>query len=94
MVDDATATVRGLEETLAQKNTIIMLKNIMIERLQREIKSKRIIKQNTPISLEAGLKQFTKLPDPPIFESREQNIELWLSYMRNKLKANTDTNTD
>jgi hypothetical protein len=43
-VDDATTIIRGLEETLAQKNTIIILKNIMIKRLQREIKGKRIIK--------------------------------------------------
>jgi hypothetical protein len=44
IVDDATTIVRGLKETLAQKNTIIILKNIMIKRLQREIKDKRIIK--------------------------------------------------
>jgi hypothetical protein len=36
MVDDATATVRGLEETLAQKNVVIALKNTTIERLQTE----------------------------------------------------------
>jgi hypothetical protein len=44
MVDDATTIIRGLKETLAQKNTIIILKNIIIERLQREIKGERIIK--------------------------------------------------
>jgi hypothetical protein len=81
IVDDAITTVRDLEETLAQKNAIITLKNTTIERLQREIGSKR----------EAiALKQFIKLPDPSIFESREQNIELWLSYIRNKFKANAD----
>ena len=29
-------------------------------------------------------------PDPPLFESREQNIELWLSRMRNKMNSNAD----
>jgi hypothetical protein len=33
MVDDATAMVRGLEETLVQKNAMIMLKNTTIKRL-------------------------------------------------------------
>jgi hypothetical protein len=33
MVDDVTAMVRGLKETLAQKNTIITLKNITIKYL-------------------------------------------------------------
>jgi hypothetical protein len=33
IVDDAIITVRGLKETLAQKNTMITLKNIMIKRL-------------------------------------------------------------
>jgi hypothetical protein len=36
MIDDATATVKGLEETLAQKNAVITLKNTTIERLQTE----------------------------------------------------------
>jgi hypothetical protein len=44
MVNDAIATVRGLEETLAQKNAVIALKNTTIERLQREIEGGRIIK--------------------------------------------------
>jgi hypothetical protein len=91
MVDDAAATVRGLKETLAQKNAVIALKNTTIERLQREIKGERITKQNTPTGSETvSSKRFTKLPDPLIFESREQNIELWLSCMRSKLKANAD----
>jgi hypothetical protein len=42
IVDDATATVRGLEETLAQKNAVIALKNITIKRLQ--IEGERIIR--------------------------------------------------
>jgi hypothetical protein len=42
MVDDATVTVKGLEETLAQKNAVIALKNTTIERLQ--IEDERIIK--------------------------------------------------
>jgi hypothetical protein len=33
ILDNATATVRGLEETLAQKNAVITLKNTTIERL-------------------------------------------------------------
>jgi hypothetical protein len=33
MVDDAITMIRGLKETLAQKNTIITLKNTMIKRL-------------------------------------------------------------
>jgi hypothetical protein len=33
MVDDATTIVRGLKETLTQKNTIITLKNTTIKRL-------------------------------------------------------------
>jgi hypothetical protein len=33
IVDDVTITVRGLEETLAQKNTMIILKNTTIKRL-------------------------------------------------------------
>jgi SET domain-containing protein len=92
IVDDAAATVRGLEETLAQKNTVIALKNTTIERLQRETEDERTVKQNTFISLEEVIasKRSIKLPDPPIFESREQNIELWLSRMRNKFKANAD----
>jgi hypothetical protein len=91
MMDDATATVKGLEETLAQKNTMIALKNTTIERLQREIEGERTIKQNTPTDSEAAAsKRSTKLSDPPIFESREQNIELWLSHIKNKLKANAD----
>jgi hypothetical protein len=44
IMDDAAATVRGLEETLAQKNAVITLKNTTIERLQREIEGERIIK--------------------------------------------------
>jgi hypothetical protein len=80
MLDDAVATVRGLEETLAQKNAMIALKNTTIERLQRKIGSEEA----------TASKRFIKLPDPPIFESREQNIELWLSRMRNKLRANAD----
>jgi hypothetical protein len=44
ILDDATTIIKGLEETLAQKNTIIILKNITIERLQREIKGERIIR--------------------------------------------------
>jgi hypothetical protein len=71
MLDDAIIIIRGLEQTLAQKNTIIILKNTTIKRLQREIKGERIIRQNTLISLEVGSKRFIKLPDPLIFESRE-----------------------
>ena len=89
MLDDAAATVRGLEETLAQKDTMIELKNTTIKRLQRELGDERTSRQNTPAET-AGSKRSTKLPDPPIFESREQNIELWLSRMRNKLRANAD----
>jgi hypothetical protein len=37
MVNDVTATVKGLKETLAQKN-------IIIKRLQREIEDEKIIK--------------------------------------------------
>jgi hypothetical protein len=44
MVNDAAATVKGLEETLAQKNAVIALKNTTIERLQRKIEDERIIK--------------------------------------------------
>jgi hypothetical protein len=88
MVDDAAATVRGLEETLAQKNAVIALKNTTIERLQ--IEDERTIRQNTSVGSKVDLKRSIKLLDPPIFESREQNIELWLSRMRNKLKANAD----
>jgi hypothetical protein len=33
MVDDAITIIKGLEETLAQKNTIIILKNTTIKRL-------------------------------------------------------------
>jgi hypothetical protein len=44
IVNDAIATVKGLEETLARKNAIIALKNTTIERLQREIEDERIIK--------------------------------------------------
>jgi hypothetical protein len=33
MVNDAITTVKGLKETLVQKNIIIILKNIMIKRL-------------------------------------------------------------
>jgi hypothetical protein len=36
MVNDAAATVRSLEETLAQKNAVIILKNTTIKRLQFE----------------------------------------------------------
>jgi hypothetical protein len=61
MVDDAAATVRDLEETLAQKNAVIALKNTTIERLQREIGSEEA----------TASKRSIKLPDPPIFESRE-----------------------
>jgi hypothetical protein len=44
MLDDATITVKRLKETLIQKDTVIILKNITIERLQREIKGKKTIK--------------------------------------------------
>jgi hypothetical protein len=77
MVDDAIVTVRGLEETLAQKNAVIALKNTTIERLQTE--DERIIRQNTSVGSEGEIiasKRSIKLPDPSIFESREQNIEL------------------
>jgi hypothetical protein len=33
MVDNATTTIRGLKETLTQKNTINILKNTTIKRL-------------------------------------------------------------
>jgi hypothetical protein len=71
IVNDAAAIIKGLKETLAQKNTIIVLKNTTIKRLQREIEGKKIIKQNTFIGSEIGLKRFIKIPDPLIFESRE-----------------------
>lgn len=71
MVDDAAATVRRLEETLAQKDTLS--------------------RQGSPAVQEvAAPKRSTKLPDPPIFENKEQDIDNWLSRMRNKLKANSD----
>jgi hypothetical protein len=44
MVDNITAIVRGLEETLTQKNAIIILKNTTIKRLQREINGERSIR--------------------------------------------------
>jgi hypothetical protein len=89
IIDDVTATVKVLEETIAQKNAVIALKNTTIERLQ--IEDERIIGQNTLINSEViTSKRLTKLPDPLIFEFREQNIELWLSRIRNKLKANVD----
>jgi hypothetical protein len=44
MVDDAVVIIRGLEETLTQKNAMITLKNITIKRLQREINGERIIR--------------------------------------------------
>jgi hypothetical protein len=44
IVNDTITMVRGLKETLAQKNTIIILNNITIKRLQREIKGERTIK--------------------------------------------------
>jgi hypothetical protein len=44
MLDDATIIIKGLKEILAQKNTIIILKNIIIECLQQEIKGERITK--------------------------------------------------
>jgi hypothetical protein len=44
MVNNATIIIRGFEETLAQKNAMITLKNIIIKRLQREINGERITK--------------------------------------------------
>jgi hypothetical protein len=74
IVDDAAATIRVFEEIIAQKNAVIALKNTTIERLQ--IEGERTVGQNTFINSEViTSKRLIKLPDPLIFESREQNIE-------------------
>jgi hypothetical protein len=44
IVNDAAATVKGLEEILAQKNAMIALKNTTIKRLQRETEDEKTIK--------------------------------------------------
>jgi hypothetical protein len=75
MVDDAAARVNELEET--------------VTRLQRENEEGRLSRQNTP-SISHEPKRSTKLPDPLIFEGRDQDLDSWLSRMRNKLLANGD----
>jgi hypothetical protein len=75
MVDDAAARVNELEET--------------VTRLQRENAEGRLSRQNTP-SISHEPKRSTKLPDPLIFEGRDQDLDSWLSRMRNKLLANGD----
>ena len=75
MIDDAAARVNELEET--------------ISRLQRENKEGRFSRPNTP-SISHKPKRSTKLPDPLIFKGRDQDLDSWLSRMRNKLLANGD----
>ena len=75
MVDDAAARVNELEET--------------VSRLQRENEEGRFSRPNTP-SIFYEPKRLIKLPDPLIFKGRDQDLDSWLSRMRNKLLANGD----
>jgi hypothetical protein len=88
MLDDANEANTSLEAQLRTQQTS----------LQKEIKDKDVIirhletalsRQNTPAP-EGRTSKSTKLPDPPRFEGSSQDVDNWLSRMRNKLKANKD----
>ena len=72
--------------------------NAVRTRLQKEMKEKNVIirhleaassRLSTPVP-EGRFSKSTKLPDSPLFEGPGQNVNNWLSRMRNKLKANKD----
>ena len=75
MVDDANAAIQELEDIIAERTETI-------KKLQRE--------SQTPEPRPIETRKSTKIPDPPIFEGKEQDVENWLSRMRNKLQANLD----
>jgi hypothetical protein len=67
-------------------------------RLRKEMRDKDVIirhletapsRQSTSAP-EGRSSKSTKLPDPPLFEGPAQDVDNWLSRMRNKLKANKD----
>jgi hypothetical protein len=89
MIDDASRSVTQLEETVRKRNAIIAKQSAALLRLLEENEEDRPSKQNTP-SISHKLKKSTKLPDPLIFEGKGQDLDSWLSRMRNKLLANSD----
>lgn len=89
MVDDASNSVTQLEETIRKRDATIAKQSAALLRLLDENQEDRASRQNTP-SIPHEPKKSTKLPDPPIFEGRDQDLDSWLSRMRNKLLANGD----
>src|SRR5271154_1582565 len=88
MVDDASARVNQLEEIVQKRDATIAKQGTTLLRLLDENEENRLSRQNTPSIPEP--KKSTKLPDPPIFEGKDQDLDSWLSRMRNKLLANGD----
>ena len=91
MLKDANKANIELKATQATLNTIRT-------RLQKEMRDKDVIirhleaassRQSTSVP-EGRSSKSTKLPDPPLFEGPGQDVDNWLSRMRNKLKANKD----
>ncbi len=91
MLKDANKANIELKATQATLNTIRT-------RLQKEMRDKNVIirhleaassRQSTSIPKGRSSKSI-KLSDPPLFEGPGQNVNNWLSRMRNKLKANKD----
>jgi hypothetical protein len=69
MIDDASVRVNQLEETLEQIQATVTS-------LQRENEEGRLSRQNNP-SISHEPKRPTKLPDPLIFEGRDQDLGSW-----------------
>ncbi len=83
-------------QMLKNVNKINIMLKIMQTCLQKEVKNKNVIihylkaassQQSTLISEDQFLKSI-KLLDSSLFEDSTQNVDNWLSWMQNKLKAN------
>ena len=98
MLNDVNKINAELEATNIELKATQATLNAVRTRLQKEMKEKNVIirhleaassRLSTPVP-EGRFSKSTKLPDSPLFEGPGQNVNNWLSRMRNKLKANKD----
>ena len=84
MLEDANEANTELEAQQTRLQEEIRDKNVVIRHLETTPR-----RQSSPAP-EVRASKSTKLPDPPLFEGPSQDVDNWLSRMRNKLKANKD----
>ena len=85
MLEDANEANIALEAQQTSLQEEVRDKNVVI----RHLKSSAWGRSESP-AFEGRTAKSTKLPDPPLFEGPSQDVDNWLSRMRNKLKANKD----